>query len=110
MEILQDRYVYNGKACSDLTIVFLALCKAAGISGRLVKLNSIDGKFTHSIAEVNLNGVWHRFDVSSKDSIPVEGELTNESIWNKKYKVYKKGKDVWDLGLDSAEFEVKIYK
>jgi hypothetical protein len=108
-EILHDKYVYNGKACSDLTIVFLTLCKAAGIGGRLVKLKRIDGNSTHSIAEVNLNNTWYRFDVSNKDSIPFEGELTKESIWNKKWKVYKKGRDVWDLGFDGIESETKIY-
>lgn len=32
-EIISDGYVYNDKACSDLVIVFLALCKAAGVEG-----------------------------------------------------------------------------
>ena len=29
-EILKDGYVYDGKACSDLCMVLVALCKAAG--------------------------------------------------------------------------------
>ena len=109
-EIISDGYVYEGKACSDLAVVYLTLCKALGIDGRLVKLKSIDGKSTHSIVEVNLNGTWYGMDPSSGDSTPFEGELKNESIWNKRYKVWKKGRDVWDLGLDSIEAEDKIRK
>ena len=101
-EILRDKYVYEGKACSDLTVVFLTLCKAAGVEGRLVKLISLDKMKTHSIAEINLHGLWYRFNISKKD-IPIEGALTNESIWNKEYKVWQRGRDVWDLGLASIK-------
>ncbi len=108
-EIIKDQYVYCGKACSDLAITFLALCKAAGVKGRLVKLKSIDdSNSTHSIVEVNLKGIWYRMDPSSKDSLPAKGALTNKSIWNKKYKVWKKGRDAWDLGLDDIRTEHKI--
>lgn len=106
-EILRDGYVYSGKACSDLVVVFLALCKAAGIEGRLVKLISSDKTKTHSIAEVNLNGAWFRLNMSPSD-IPYEGELTDESVWNKEYKVWKKGRDVWDLGFYGIESEKKL--
>ena len=108
-EILRDKYVYQSKACSDITIVFLTLCKALGLDGRLVKLKSFKDDDTHSIAEVNLNNIWYRIDPSGKDSIPFEGELTHKSIWNKKFKVWKKGKDVWDLGLNNIESENNIY-
>ena len=107
-EILQDKYVYVGKACSDLAVVLLSLCKAAGIDGRLVKLKSINDKEGHSIAEVSLNNKWYRIDPSSRDSVPFEGELTDKFIWNKKFKVWKKGRDVWDLGLKSIEDEYKL--
>ncbi len=108
-EILQDKYVYQGKACSDLAIVFLALCRASGINGRLVKLKSVEDDDTHSIVEINLNNIWYRMDPSSKDLVLFKGELTDESIWNKKFKVWKKGKDVWDLGLNNIESENNIY-
>ena len=108
-EIIKDKYVYCGKACSDLAIVFLALCKAVGIKGRLVKLKSIDNSnLTHSIVEINLKGSWYRIDPSNKDSTPFKGGLTRKSIWNKKYKVWKKGRDVWDLGLNDIKSENKI--
>lgn len=109
-KIIFDGYIYEGKACSDLAIVFLTLCKAAGVDGRLVKLKSIDGKKTHSIAEVNLNSIWYRIDPSARNSVPCEGALTNESIWGKKFKVWKKGRDVWDLNLSNINDEDKIRK
>lgn len=104
-EILQDKYIYRGKACSDLAVIFLTLCKAVGIDGRLVKLRSMDGNNTHSIVEVKLNDTWYSIDPSSKDSVPVDGRLNDESVWNKKYKVWKKGRDVWDLCLDDKNKE-----
>ncbi len=108
-QIIQDKYVYCGKACSDLVVVFLAVCRAAGVKGRLVKLKSIaNTNSTHSIAEVNLKGIWYRIDPSSKDSKPLKGALNSKSIWNKKYKVWKKGRDVWDLGLNDIQAESKI--
>lgn len=107
-EILQDKYVYQSKACSDIAIVFLALCRASGINGLLVKLKSVEGNNTHSIVEINLDNTWYRIDPSIRDFIPLEGKLTDESIWNKKFKVWKKGKDVWDLGLNNIKSEVNI--
>lgn len=107
-QILSDGYVYQGKACSDVAVVFLALCRAAGVTGQLVKLRSIDGTKTHSIVEVDLLGQWYRIDPSSRDAVPFLGQLNSESVWNKQYKVWKKGRDVWDLGLESAEDEQKI--
>ncbi len=109
-EIIKDGYVYEGKACSDLTIVFLSLCNALGIKGELVKLVTVDKTETHSIVEVDLKGTWYRLDVSNTDSVPFEGRLTDESIWFKKYKVWKKGRDNWDLGLYNIESENKIYE
>ncbi|MBD3359749.1 MAG: hypothetical protein GF365_03540 [Candidatus Buchananbacteria bacterium] len=107
-QILKDGYVYKGKACSDLAIVFLALCKTAGLESRLVKLISLDNKQTHSIAEFKFNGYWYRIDPSVQDSIPFKGALTKKSIWNKRFKVYKKGRDVWELGLSNIEDEKNI--
>ena len=107
-EIISDGYVYQEKACSDLAIVFLALCKAAGVEGRLVKLITVDGNDTHSIVEINLNGNWYRMDTSYLDSITHEGKLGDKKIWNKKYKLWKRGRDVWDLGLDDIKHEDMI--
>ena len=108
-EIIKDKYVYEGKSCSDLAIIFLAICKAAGIEGRLVKLSAINGDQTHSIVEFKLNDKWYRVDTSDKDAKVFEGELTAESNWNG-FKVWKKGRDVWDLGLEDVDSELEIYE
>lgn len=107
-EIIKDGYVYEGKACSDLAVVFLALCKVNKIEGQLVKLITVDGTDSHSIVEIKLNKKWFRIDPSSNDSVSFEGRLNNESIWNKKYKIWRKGRDVWDLGLCDISAESKI--
>ena len=109
-EIIKDGYVYSGKACSDLVVVYIALCKAAGVEARLVKLNTINNDDSHSIVEVKLRGCWYRLDPSSRDSIPFKGALTKKSIWNKKFKVWKKGRDIWDLGIYGIEDGEKLYK
>lgn len=99
-QIIEDGYIYEGKACSDIAIVFLAACKAVGVEGLLVKLIKTDKKETHSIVEVKLKDSWYRIDPSMLDGEPFKGQLTSESVWNKKHKVWKKGKDVWDLELE----------
>lgn len=113
-QILQDGYVYKGKACSDLSIVFLALCKAAGVEGFLVKLIRLDKKSTHSIVEVKLKDNWYRLDITMTDSVPFEGQLAPDQVWNKGWqggwKVWKRGRDVWDLGLTDIKTEDKICK
>lgn len=109
-QIIQDGYVYEGKACSDIVLVFLALCKALEIEGLLVKLISIKRKMTHSIVEVKLNDVWYKLDPSFKNSIPHPKQMTEDDTFRGEYKLWKKGKDNWDLGLDSFESMSKIFK
>ncbi|MFZ4648706.1 MAG: transglutaminase domain-containing protein [Patescibacteria group bacterium] len=103
-EILQDGYVYSGKACTDLTVLFIALCKALGLETNFVKVTN-DAK-VHSIAEVKLDGSWYIFDVSRRN-IPFKGSLTNESPYLN-WKLWKKGGDAWDLGLIDFESISKI--
>lgn len=52
---------------------------------------------------------WYRVDTSDKDAKIFEGELTPESDWNG-FKVWKKGRDVWDLGLEDINSETEMYK
>jgi hypothetical protein len=108
-QIIQDGYVYKGKECSDLSIVFLALCKALGISGCLIKVANFTEPNTHSLTEINLHDKWYRFDPSTPKSIPREGRLTNDNFINKDWKIWKRGRDLWDLGLDNMEKERIIY-
>lgn len=111
-QILQDGYVYKGKACSDLSIIFLSLCKAVGIEGFLVKLRTLDKKNTHSIVEVKLKDGWYRLDITMTDSVPFKGQLAPDQIWNKGWqggwKVWKRGRDVWDLDLSSINDGKKV--
>lgn len=112
LEIITDGYVYKGKACSDIALVFLMLCKAMGIDGYLVKLRTLDNSNTHTIVEVKLNDGWYRFDPSMKDGVPSHGQLADDQIWNAKWlggwKIWKRGKDLKELGLSSIDDESKI--
>lgn len=112
-EILQDGYVYEGKSCSDLTIVFLALCRAAGIPGQLVKLKNTKRNGTHSVAEIQLGETFYSYDIQNNISQPREGFLAENSEYTSDgggtYIVFAKGRDVWDLGLDSIQAEQSIY-
>lgn len=114
-DIIQDGYMYAGKACSDLVVVFLASCKALGVEGQLVKLVALNKNSTHSIVEVKLGDTWWRLDPSMEDdSAPFEGQLSDDKVWNKDWeggwKVWKRGRDLWDLGLHSIEDEDKVYE
>lgn len=113
-EILEDGYVYEGKSCSDLTIVFLALCRAAGVPGQLVKLKNTQRNGTHSVAEIQLGETFYSYDIQNNISEPREGFLAENSEYvsdgGGHYTVYAKGRDVWDLGLDSIQAEQKIYQ
>jgi hypothetical protein len=109
-QIIQDGYVYRGKDCSDLSIVFLALCKALGISGCLVKLATLSNDNTHSIIAVELDNQWYRLDITMTDSAPLKGQLPdNQKLKKNGWKVWKVGRDLWDLDLDGIEKEKIIY-
>lgn len=111
-EIMGDGYVYQGKACSDLVLVFLTLCKAAGVAGNFVKLINLDRTSTHSIAEVKLSNVWYRIDTSYPEAQPCQGQLADDQVWNKNWlggwKVWKRGKDLWSLGVTCIGDENEI--
>ena len=109
-QIIQDGYVYEGKACSDIVLVFLALCKALGIEGKLLKLVSTKRQMTHSIVEVKLNDIWYKLDPSFKNSKPHPKQMTKDDTFRGEYKLWKKGKDNWNLGLDSFESMSRIFK
>lgn len=109
-EIIKDGYVYDGKSCSDLSLVFLTVCRAAGIEGHLVKLVNTDNNETHSIVEVKLSDDWYRFDPSVPKAEPRQGQLSDANIKNKQWKVWARGKDLWELGLVGINDEEKVYE
>jgi hypothetical protein len=104
-EILNDCYVYQGKACTDLVVLFISFCLALGLETRFVKLRK--GKMVHSVAEIKLSDGWYIFDASDKNSLPVKGEVTPDTPF-KDWQLWKKGRDAWDLGLEKFEDIDKI--
>lgn len=104
-QILSDGYVYQGKSCTDLVVLFITLCNALGLETRFVKLKKRE--MVHSIAEVKLEDGWYIFDVSNQNNLPIKGEVTKENP-HKDWELWKKGKDAWDLGLSEFNSINKI--
>ena len=104
-QILEDGFVYDGKFCTDIVIVFLAACNALNLETRFVKLKK--EKYVHSVAEVKLDNDWYNFDVSNKTSLPIKGEITLENPY-KDWQLWKKGHDAWDLELTDFDSIKKI--
>lgn len=104
-EILRDGYVYNGKACTDLTVLFIALGRALNLETNFVKLKKA-GK-VHSVAEIKLKDGWYIFDVSNIKNIPVRGVITAGAPYQG-WELWRKGRDAWDLGLDDFSSIEKI--
>ncbi len=61
----------------------------------------------HSVLEVNLDDGWYIFDVSNQNNLPIKGQITEEKPY-KDWKLWKKGRDAWDLGLVDFESINKI--
>lgn len=112
-QILEDGYVYSGKACTDLVISFTTLVKAGGVKNtRFVKLkNNITG-MVHSVGEFELDDGWYIFDASNSKAVPIKGEISEGVEFgdppNGPYLLWKKGNDSWDLGLSEFEAINKI--
>jgi hypothetical protein len=104
-QILNDGYVYEGKACTDLVVLFLSACNALRLETRFVKLKKEN--WVHSVAEIKLEDGWYIFDVSNKDNIPIKGEVTEENQY-KDWKLWKKGRDAWDIDLVDFDSIKKI--
>ena len=105
VEILNDGYVYEGKSCTDFVVLFLTFCNALNLETKFVKLKK--EKMVHSVAEINLNDGWYIFDVSKPDNLPVKGQITEANPY-KKWGLWAKGRDAWDLGLTEFESIKKI--
>ena len=105
-QILKDGYVYEGKACTDLVILFMSMCKALELETRFVKVKK--DSTVHSITEIKLNDEWYIFNVSDKNSHPEKGEATEKSPFHKDWVLWKKGRDAWDLGLTGLDSIGKI--
>lgn len=95
-QILADGYVYQGKASTDLVVAFCALCRAAGMETRFVKVRF--GSKENAVAEILLPGGWHAFDVADPAAAPKKQEITAAAPFGP-WTLWKKGRDAWDLGL-----------
>lgn len=112
-KVLEDGFVYQGKACTDLVVAFTTLAKAAGIAEtRFVKLKNNKTGMVHSVGEFKLGNDWYIFDVANGSAVPVQGEIPKDISWggppNGPYLLWKKGRDSWDLGLGESSSISKI--
>jgi len=105
VEILNDGYVYEGKSCTDLVILFLTFCDALNLETKFVKLKKEN--MVHSVAEIKLNDGWYIFDISKPNNLPIKGQITGVNPY-KEWKLWAKGRDAWDLGLTEFESIKKI--
>ncbi|MBU2590295.1 MAG: hypothetical protein KKB39_06040 [Nanoarchaeota archaeon] len=95
-QILKDGWVVKGKSCTDITVLFIAVAKAKGIKAIFVKLYSIKRQMLH--AAVELPG-----ENSILDATTGRRDNSSNEILFDEYKVYKKGRDSWDIGLSGVE-------
>lgn len=104
-QILKDGWVVKNKACTDLAILFISIAKAKGLEVKFVKLYSIKRKMLHSVVEIEINNKKMYFDVMNG-----KFDDANKEIVFEEYKVYKKGRDSWDIGLNSFDKGVELSK
>lgn len=99
-QILEDKYVYQGKACTDICIIAIAILKEKGIETKIVKLCSKKRKVLHNM--IKTNGKY--YDVTTKVFYDEKGLKMND------WKILAIGRDSWDIGLRSIEDEKKDLK
>ena len=104
-QIIEDGYVYQTKCCTDIVVVFLALCRAKGIEGHFVKVYDDRGRL-HSMTEVKLPSGWYIFDAADTRTIPVAGRIKRDY---QGWRLWRKGRDAWDIGLINRNSARKIY-
>lgn len=97
--ILEDGYVYQGKMCTDVSVVFISMCLALGLEARLAKLKKTG--MTHSVVEVLLPDGWYVIDASNLHLKPIKGEITENNPYYD-WTLWKKAPDAWSMGLDDV--------
>ena len=69
-QVLEDGYVYQGKACTDLVVSFTTLAKAGGVKDtKFVKLKNIETGMVHSVGEFELSDGWYTFDAANSKAV-----------------------------------------
>ncbi len=103
----------RSSGCGDKTIVFISLAKAAGLS-KVIFVETIEKEFLeewpkksireHSFADVYIKGKKYIVD-------PTLGKVGLDYRWSpkKEFIVYKRGRDAWDIGINSFENLKKAY-
>lgn len=113
-QVLEDGFVYKTKSCTDIVVAYITLAIAAGVTAaRFVKVQDPQTTMRHSFAEFKLKDGWYRYDVSLGKAIPEKGAVTknkpiyfNGALTN--FRLWKKGRDSWSLGLDDYASGLKI--
>jgi hypothetical protein len=101
-QILKDGYIYRQKGCTDMVILFQALCEAKGYKTNFIKVKENGGKGIHSIAEAEVTGEgWYKIDVAGRAGVE-KGKFTTVEKFGK-WIFWKRGRDAWDLGYTSYE-------
>lgn len=104
-EVLEEGYVYEGKACTDVVVALITLARAAGIEDTsFVKLVDRKRDKVHSVGEFRINGIWYTYNVAYKGAKPTLGKITEAKPFGT-YTVWKRGRDSWEIGLNSFESE-----
>ncbi len=105
-QILKDGYIYKQKGCTDMVILFQALCEAKGYLTMFVKVKEIEGKAIHSVAEVKLPELgWHIVDVAGRTGIR-KGKLDKKDTFGR-WMFWRRGHDAWGLGFISYNPRIK---
>lgn len=95
-EILEQKNVYNWKACTDIVIAYMTLLKQLWINSYFIKLKKEN--FIHSVIELEFNSENYIFDISAKIPIYEKAKFEEWKIW-RDWTFWKKWIDSWDLGL-----------
>ncbi len=99
-----DEIIKSGEVtgCGDIAIVFASVARANGIPARVVEtleenwLKEGNTKYIsgHVFVDVDINGRWLMID-------PTLGNINSNYVWgnDRRFIVYKKGLDSWDIGI-----------
>ena len=87
--------------CTDYALVFLSLVRASGFEARYVETietkwieNGGEPILGHVFAEVNIDNAWYIIDPQG---------ATIKAWYGKRYAIYAKGNDSWDIGIRNFE-------
>jgi len=98
-----DEIIASGKltGCTDYALVFLSLARVSGFEARYVEAietkwleNGGEPILGHIFVEVNIENVWYIIDPQG---------ATIRAWYGKRYVIYDKGNDSWDIGIKNFQ-------